>query len=342
MRKEKNHNISLDSIAAECNVSSMTVSRALRQLPTVSEETRKRVFEAAARLGYLRTTRAGRKAELHESMHARPVQIIAGEGGSGMGRFHSELTLSLVRLLAAKRYECVIRVSDGNYREFTRLLATAAKADVEASLIIGNFTEKERCSLLTALPGAILLDDTGKDVIESVYSSFSFDNTRAGALAVRHLLGTGRRRIALVSGPEDHFFTREIETGYRETLADAGIEPDETLICRTDFTANAAAEAVASLLKRDIPFVAVFTNDEMAGGVYRALLQSGRRIPEDVAVCGCDGLPVGEQLYPQLTTLILDHRQLARQVIDKITNQDLALTPVKVRLLPILKIRESA
>ena len=340
MMKRKN-NISLDRIAAECGVSPMTVSRALRQLPTVSEETRKRVFDIAARLGYIRTTRAGRKAVLHEQLHSRPVQIIAGEGRCGMGRFHSELTLSLVRLLAAKRYECVIRVSDGNYREFVQLLATASKADVEASLIIGNFTEKERCSLLTALPGAILLDDTGRDIIESVYSSFSFDNARAAALAVRHFLSAGRTRIAMVSGPKDHFFTREIESGYRETLADAGIIPDERLICYTDFTANAATEAMDALLKRKIGFDAVFTNDEMAGGIYRALLKSGRRIPDDVAVCGCDGLPVGEQLYPQLTTIILDHKQLACQVIDKITNQDLALTPVRVRLLPVLKIRES-
>ena len=62
MIKQTQNSISLDSIAAECGVSPMTVSRALRQLPTVSEETRKRIFEVAARLGYLRTTRAGRKA----------------------------------------------------------------------------------------------------------------------------------------------------------------------------------------------------------------------------------------------------------------------------------------
>ena len=75
MIKQKQNSISLDSIAAECGVSPMTVSRALRQLPTVSEETRKRIFEVAARLGYLRTTRAGRKATLHEQLHSRPVQI---------------------------------------------------------------------------------------------------------------------------------------------------------------------------------------------------------------------------------------------------------------------------
>ena len=138
--------------------------------------------------------------------------------------------------------------------------------------------------LLTALPGAILLDDTGKDVIESVYSSFSFDNTRAAALAMKHFLSSGHRRIALVSGPKEHFFTREIETGYRDSLSGAGIQADESLICYTDFTAAAAANAVESLLKRNVKFDAVFTNDEMAGGVYRALLKRGIRIPEDVAL----------------------------------------------------------
>ena len=221
------------------------------------------------------------------------------------------------------------------------MLATAGKADVEASLIVGNFSEKERCSLLTALPGAILLDDTGKDVIESVYSSFSFDNTRASALAMKHLLSSGRRKIALITGPKEHYFTREIESGYRDALADAGLPFDTSLVCYTDFTIQAAAAATASLLERGIAFDAVFTNDEMAGGVYRSLLSRGINIPKEVAVCGCDGLPVSEQLYPQLTTIILDYQQLAKQVIDKITNQDLALTPVRVRLLPYLKVRES-
>ena len=88
-------------------------------------------------------------------------------------------------------------------------------------------------------------------------------------------------------------------------------------------------------------FDAVFTNDEMAGGVYRALLSRGLRIPEDVAVCGCDGLPVGEQLYPNLTTIILDYKTLAAKVIESIMNPDRAVS-MHLRLLPVLKIRESS
>lgn len=340
-KKTDREQVSLQRIAQECNVSLMTVSRALRRLPSVAEETRKKVFEVAEQLGYLRSGRAGRKADKREELHCRPVQIIAGETSAGMPRFHAELVLDLVRRLAACRYECVIRVSDGSYREFTRVLANASRADAEASIIVGSFTEKELRSLLAALPGAILVEDTDKSFYESTYSSFSFDNERAAALAVNRFLKTKREKILLVSGPEDHFFTRELAGGYRKALKAAGKKVEEKYILYTDFTPECAEKVVGDLWDSGERFDAVFTNDEMAGGVYRALLSRSLKIPEDVGVCGCDGLPLGEQFYPRLTTVVLDHRLLACQVVEKITSGDLARNPVSVRLIPSLVLRES-
>ncbi len=341
MKRIFKKNISLDRIAAECAVSPMTVSRALRQLPSVSEKTRSRIFEAAAKLGYLPTARAGRKATLHEELQAYPVQVIAREDHGSLSRFHAELMLELVRLLAASRYECVVRVSDGNYREFLRMLAHAGKAEVAATILVGSFQEKELRALLRAIPGAILLDDPGKSVPECVYSIFSFDNSRAAGMAVSHLLERGRKRIALVTGPAEHFFSREVESGYLEALSDAGIEPDRNLILHTDFSVDDAAKQLGALLDAKVRFDAVFTNDEMAGGVYRALLSRGIRIPEEVAVCGCDGLPVGEQLYPRLTTIILDYKELAAKVIEMVTSPKPSAAPLHLRLLPSLRVRES-
>ena len=341
MKRNSRNHISLDRIAAECGVSPMTVSRALRQLPSVSEKTRGRIFAAAAKLGYLPTLHAGRKAERHEKFHVRPVQIIIRELNGGITRFHTELMLEIIRLLAASRYECVVRVTDGTYREFLRMLSQAGKTDAAANLLIGTFPEKELRSLLRTLPGSILLDDPGQSVPECVYSIFSFDNVQAAILAVGHLLKRKRRRILLVTGPADHFFAREVEYGWRETLVSAGIEPDPALVLHTDFTAGDAAAKVGCALDSGLRFDAVFTNDEMAGGVYRALLSRGIRIPDDVAVCGCDGLPVGEQLYPSLSTVILDYKTLAAKVIESILKPDRAVS-MHLRLLPILLARESS
>ena len=151
----------------------------------------------------------------------------------------------LIRLLAARRYECVVRVADGSYREFLRMLDRAGKTDAAATLLVGAFPEKELRAILRALPGSILLDDPGKDVPECVYSIFSFDNEQAAVLAVRHLLERKRRRILLVTGPAEHFFSREVESGWRAALEDAGLRPDPALILHTDFTVSEVTHAYA-------------------------------------------------------------------------------------------------
>ena len=341
MKRNKKNSISLDRIAMECGVSPMTVSRALRQLPSVSAATRDRIFATASRLGYLPTLHGGRKAELHEEFHSRPVQIITREYNGRISRFHAELMLELIRLLAVHRYECLVRTADGSYREFLRMLSVAGKTDAAANLLIGTFPEKELRALLRTLPGSILLDDPGKNVPECVYSIFSFDNVQAAILAVQHLLERKRKRILLVTGPADHFFAREVEYGWRKTLKSAGLPADPEWILHTDFSSRDAEEKVGRALKNGLRFDAVFTNDEMAGGVYRAIMNHGLRIPEDVSVCGCDGLPVGEQLHPSLSTVILDYKALAAKVIENITNPDCAVS-MHLRLLPNRIIRESS
>lgn len=341
MKRNSKRSISLDRIAEECGVSPMTVSRALRQLPSVSENTRNRIFEAASRLGYLPTLRSGRKAERHEEFHAKPVQLIVREYRGGISRFHAELMLELIRLLAARRYECIVRTADGSYREFLRMLSAAGKTDAAASLLIGTFPEKELRALLRALPGAVLLDDPGSSVPECVYSIFSFDNVQAAMLAVRHLIERKRKRILLVTGPSEHFFASEVERGWRKALETVGIAPRPEWVVHTDFSSKDAEAKVGRALDSGCRFDAVFTNDEMAGGVYRALLSRGLKIPDDVAVCGCDGLPVGEQLFPELSTIILNYKVLAEKVIESITSPDREVS-MHLRLLPVLRIRESS
>lgn len=339
-RKDRNH-ISLDRIAAECGVSPMTVSRALRQLPTVSAKTRERILKVAAELGYLPTLSAGRPPELMGETHSRPVQLIIRETDGRIVRFHAELMVELVRLLAEKNYECIVRVVNGDYEEFIRVLKLAGQCDAAATLLVGAFPEKELRALLRAIPGAILLDDPGKSVADCLYSIFCFDNVQASVLAVNHLLESKRKRILLVTGPEEHFFSADVKRGYMTALEHAGIAYDPELILHTDFTVPDAVRKVNDLLERGIRFDGVFTNDEMAGGVYRALLSRKMRIPEDVAICGCDGLPIGEQLYPALTTVVLDYRQLAARVIDEITSGENNGISLHLRLLPSILCRES-
>ena len=112
-------------------------------------------------------------------------------------------------------------------------------------------------------------------------------------------------------------------------------------IIRTDYTAAVAEKVMLEYLKSGNRFDSVFTTDEIAQGVYRAMLSSGLRIPEDAAVCGCDDLPSGAVLYPSLTTISLDYEELAGKAVEFVLQRGKTGIPERVRLQPRLIVRES-
>ncbi|MDD5728102.1 MAG: LacI family DNA-binding transcriptional regulator, partial [Victivallales bacterium] len=288
----------IKTIAEMCGVSPITVSRALRNNGLVKEMTRKHIIRTAEQLGYVRNPGRGRPAAA-KTKKSLTVQLIVGLTGPRLTNFYSQLLIAVEQYLSEHDYDCIIRTCGNDYQQFLTLTEQVANSDAVANFIIGGFDPGQLKTLFNILPGTILLDNPGAAAIEIPYVSFSFDNVEAARIGVRHLFDCGRRRILLVGGMKEHFFTREIERGYREILEASAIPFDEKLVLYTDYTAESAHKAVAKALADNIQFDAVFTNDEMASGIYRALFERGFKVPGDVAVCGCDGLPVGDHLFPK-------------------------------------------
>ncbi|MBQ9771955.1 MAG: LacI family DNA-binding transcriptional regulator [Lentisphaeria bacterium] len=328
----------IKDIAQACGVSLMTVSRALRENSPVKESTRKRILEEAERQGYTNTARQGRPASAEPP---RQVQLILGNINGSMYYFHMRLLTALEQQLAACGYECIIRTTNGSYNIFLRIIERIKRSRCAGTILFGSFEPEQLETLLLALPGALLLDNHVRESFSGAYSSFSFNNRKAAYLAVKHLISRGRKRVALVTGPKEHFFTREMCMGYQEALSEAGIKFDPALIIHTDFLAAGAADGLRNLLSQHIDLDSVATNDEMATGVYRVLQERHLRIPDDVAICGCDNLPIGEQLYPELTTIILDYQDLASAAIKHIISGKSKQVRQKILLEPQLLIKSS-
>ena len=338
---KKTEDISIASIAELCGVSAMTVSRALRNNPAVRESTRRNILETAERLGYIRSPRIGRPAG-NETHNSSKMELIISMIGGSISTFHAKLIAVIEQELAKEDCDCIVRTCGGDYEQFLTLLENIRNSKADATALIGGFLPEHLRPLLEAVPDAILLDNPGDLSLEIPYESFSFDNSQAARTAINYLLRSGRKRILLLCGFEEHFFTREIIQGCRETLAAKGMELDELLIYNTDFTPEGACKVINSVLDDKIKFDAVFTNDEMASGVYRALLARGMKIPEDVAVCGCDGLPLGLHLFPRLTTVVLDYEELGKRAVRHLLHERKRNNSLcRVRLLPRLEIRES-
>jgi LacI family transcriptional regulator len=129
-------------------------------------------------------------------------------------------------------------------------------------------------------------------------------NVEGGRAATSHLIEGGRRRIAMLNGPHDFGCNRDRLEGYKSALREAGVKFDPRRVIDSDFKETGGASAMTALLEADPRLDAVFAaTDVMAFGAMRALRNSGRRVPDDVAVVGFDDIPASAMTHPPLTTI---------------------------------------
>ena len=333
--------VSISDIARACNVSAMTVSRALRESSKVRSSTREFILAKAGELGYYKVSRLGRPEDRSGTVPPARVQIILGGSGSTVSIFHSRLVNTIQRNLVKHNCECVLFSSDAGYQSFLVLLEAVKRQSADVTLIIGDFPAGQLKTLLMSCPGAILLDNPGVEEFDATFSSFNFDNYAGASAMLEHLLSSGRRKIVLLNGSREHFFSQAMEKAYREKLAQYRIKVNKDMILYADFTAPGAAEVMREFMQKNIEFDAVFSNDEMALGVYRTLLSCKIDIPGKVALAGCDNLPLGQMLYPALSTVDLDYGMLADCAVDFILKRKEVFTPERLLIKPKLLIRES-
>jgi DNA-binding LacI/PurR family transcriptional regulator len=160
---------------------------------------------------------------------------------------------------------------------------------------------------------------------------------------VRHLAGSGRRRIAMITGPLDTPGGVQRLAGYREELAAAGLEADERLVAEGDYSRASGEAAMATLLEHAPDLDAVFVaSDLMAQGALTALDHAGRRVPEDVAVGGFDDSPAALGTRPPLTTIRQPWARISAEMVRVLLARIAGEEPSAVILPTELVRRESA
>lgn len=275
----------IDDVARLAGVSTATVSRALRGLPTVSQSTRDRVLAAAAQLGYAASPSASRLAGGKTGAVAVVVPRITRW-------FFATVVEAAEEALHQGGYDLLLHNLGGSETERQRLLRTAAlHKRVDALMLVATPLQGADFDAVTslALPGVTVSSGTGVPG----WPSIRIDDIAAARTATGHLIGCGHRRIAHISGdPADELaFTTHIDRrhGYREALAAAGITPDPALDVEEEFTVAGGERAVAELLRRGEPPTGIFAAcDEIAMGAMAALRQAGLKVPEDISVIGID------------------------------------------------------
>ena len=166
------------------------------------------------------------------------------------------------------------------------------------------------------------------------------DHVGGVAKAVRHLLDSGRRRIATIAGPQDMVAGIERLAGYRAELRDSR---RRSIVAVGDFTRESGRIAMRQLLDDDPGLDAVFVaSDLMAHGALVTLREAGRRVPDDVAVIGFDDIEMARYTDPPLTTVRQPIVQIGREMTRQLLRMTAGETIEPVVVLPTELIRRES
>lgn len=307
----------LESVALHAGVSRATVSRVVNGSTRVAEDSRAAVLRAIEELGYVpnqaaRSLVTQRTDSFALVLPEEPGRVFSDDEFfqgvvRGVGQELEEADKQLVLMMA--------RSPAGR----DRIERFALARHVDGVMVASMHGADPLPAALARMGIPVVCNERllGSASLPSVLPYVGVDNAGGAALAVRHLLRSGRTRVATVAGPQDMVAGIDRLTGYRTALREARREP---AVASGDFTQESGAVAMRELLAREPELDAVFVASDLMGlGVLRALRQAGRRVPEDVAVVGFDDVQAARYADPPLTTVrqpIAEiGRRLARQLL---------------------------
>ncbi|MHA6720214.1 LacI family DNA-binding transcriptional regulator [Sphingomonas sp. RS6] len=302
----------LKEFAQLAGVSTATISRALSGTGRVSDETRERIAALADRLGYQPNATA-RNLRTQRTMTIGVLVPLGHEAAQHLSDpFFNTMTGFLADALSDHGYDLLLsRVLPKSDRWLDRYIGSGK---VDGIIVIGQSTEFAVIETVSRryLPMVVW----GGQVPGQTHCSVGSDNRTGGALAVRHLIERGCRRIAFAGPARGPEFGERLE-GVKQELRDARL--GETLIeLPSHFEPEAAFEDIRAQLSgiATLPDGIVAGSDVTAIGVLRALQALDIDVPDQVKVIGYDGLPVGAHVSPPLTTIDQQLRAGAGMMVD--------------------------
>ena len=161
------------------------------------------------------------------------------------------------------------------------------------------------------------------------------ENETGAVEAVTHLLARGRRRIATLTGPDDMAASVDRLAGWRRALREHGLAADDALVEPGTFSTESGIDGMQRLLERAPDLDAVFAaNDLMAAGAMRVLRDSGRTVPDDVAVIGFDDSETARTSEPPMTTVAQDVERAGSRMAELLLEQVGGATGPRQEILP--------
>ena len=294
----------MKDVARLAGVSATTVSHVVNQTRYVSPEIQRRVSTALQQLDY-------RPNSLARSLRQGVSHTIGLITPDNSNPAFAEFSRTVETAGFEAGYSVILCNSDGQLeKELTYVNVLLAK-QVDGIIFIAASSQSEHIALITERNVPVVVAD--RQIADADLDEVLVDNYEGGRLATEHLLSLGHQRVGCITGPSDTTPSADRVRGYRDSLAAAGLEPDENLIVKGNFRYDGGAEGAHRLLQLKRPPTAIFAcNDAMAMAAMASIRELGLSVPSDVSVVGFDDILMASYTSPPLTTVANPFSEMAR------------------------------
>lgn len=328
----------LSDVAKRAGVSVKTVSNVVNGYIHVSAETKARVEAAIEELDY----RPNLAARNLRSGHSGVITLAVPEL---CVPYFTELAAQVLR--AAERRGLTVLIDETEGRpDRERLVLEGIRNHLIDGLIFSPLAlgPKAIAARRSETPLVLL----GERVSDGPFDHVAIDNAAAAREAVLHLASSGRRRIAALGAQRNAAgaVARQRLSGYRQALTELGLPWEPSLVAYVRyFHRRDGADAMAQLLGLSPPPDAVFAfNDLLALGALHTCARRGVRVPEEVAIVGCDDIEETRFSLPPLSSISPDKAALATEAVDLLVRRmgDPTAAPREVVVAHALAVRASS
>ena len=303
--KRKGSEPTIKDVARRAGVSIATVSRVLNDSAAVRLSTAQKVAEAMDALGYPRELPAA----------GRVNQLVIAVLPNLSNPFYAEIILGLQTSAKSHNLDVLLYPEGNVERHASQLAALLRMTNACGLILLSPVTQRAVLDELNLLVPLVQCAEYNED---SPLPYVGVDDISAARNATETLLRAGRRRIALINGPEKYKYARHRRQGYEEALRQAGYPVDPLLEANVTEMGFDSSMAVAQqmLLAKERPDAILAASDMYAAAVVKASVMAGLRIPQDLALISFDNTYISQMHHPSVTSVNLPRFQLGYMAME--------------------------
>ncbi len=298
--------VTINEVAKRAGVSKSTVSHVLNKTRAVEEPTRQKVLKAVEELGY----RPSLVARSLKSKRTNTAGLLISDVSNP---FYPDVILGVEEVAFTEDYSIFLCNTNYDLERGLKLVQSLVDKSVDGIMFMSSSMSMEMVQEAVENRIKVVVLDWEESNLQEMASTITINFEIGIQQAIRHLVESGHRRIAHISGPLNLWTARVRKNAFLKALEQSGVDPSQAVIIEGDLRIEGGRKAFEQLIKlTPRPTAVVAANDLTALGVIWAARNAGLDLPKDLSVVGLDDIDLASKVSPSLSTIALPRREIGR------------------------------